>query len=56
VCQSIGLFKVTRQTRHTFVELGVIPMLVELFLNGDNATKVVADSTLDVVSAHFLIH
>jgi hypothetical protein len=31
-------------------------MLVELFRNGDNATKLVADNTLGVVSAHFLIH
>jgi hypothetical protein len=28
-------------------------MLVELFRNGDNATKLVADNTLGVVSAHF---
>ncbi|MCI19615.1 U-box domain-containing protein 4-like, partial [Trifolium medium] len=36
----------------TFVELGVISVLVELFRNGDNATKLVAGNTLGVVSAH----
>jgi len=48
-CQSIGLLGVSREARHMLVELGVIPVLMELFRIGDNAAKLVAGNTLGVV-------
>jgi hypothetical protein len=49
-CQSIGLIGVTKQDRRTLVELGVIPVLVELFRVGDNTMKLVAGNCLGVVA------
>ncbi|GAU41225.1 hypothetical protein TSUD_129010 [Trifolium subterraneum] len=49
-CQSLGLIGVTKQTRRTLVELGVIPVLVELFRIGDNTMKLVAANSLGVVA------
>jgi len=48
-CQSIRLLGVSREARHTLVELGVIPVLMELFHIGDTAAKLVAGNTLGVV-------
>ncbi|TXG68099.1 hypothetical protein EZV62_009374 [Acer yangbiense] len=39
-CQEIGLLGVRRLARSRHVELGVIPVLVELFCVGDSTTKV----------------
>jgi hypothetical protein len=51
-CQAIGLLRVLRLARRRPVELGVIPVLMELFRVGDSTTKVVAGNSLGVISAH----
>ncbi|KAK0599016.1 hypothetical protein LWI29_001562 [Acer saccharum] len=51
-CQAIGLLGVRRCTRHRLVELGVIPVLVELFRVGDSTTKLVAGNSLGVILSH----
>ncbi|KAK7316830.1 hypothetical protein RJT34_00574 [Clitoria ternatea] len=50
-CQAIGLLGMTR-ARRTLVELGVIPVLVELLHVGDHAMKLVAGNSLGLISAH----
>ncbi|TXG67409.1 hypothetical protein EZV62_008684 [Acer yangbiense] len=51
-CQAIGLLEVRKRARHRLVELGVIPVLVELFRVGDSTMKLVAGNSLGVISAH----
>ncbi|PON94100.1 Armadillo-type fold containing protein [Trema orientale] len=51
-CQAIGLIGVTRRARRVLANLGVIPVLVELFRDGDTRTKLVAGNSLGVISAH----
>ncbi|KAK1581139.1 hypothetical protein Q3G72_012798 [Acer saccharum] len=51
-CQAIGLLGVRRCARHRLVELGVIPVLVELFRVGDSTTKLVAGNSLGVILSH----
>ncbi|EOY12128.1 Ubiquitin-protein ligase, putative [Theobroma cacao] len=49
-CQAIGLLATTRQARCSLVELGAIPVLVELLRVGDSDTKLKADNSLGVIS------
>ncbi|PON43280.1 Armadillo-type fold containing protein [Parasponia andersonii] len=51
-CQAIGLIGVMRRARRMLVNLGVIPVLVELFCDGDTTTELVAGNSLGVISAH----
>ncbi|KAK3199914.1 hypothetical protein Dsin_023329 [Dipteronia sinensis] len=51
-CQALGLLRVRRCARHRLVELGVIPVLVDLFRVGDSTTKLVSSNSLGVISTH----
>lgn len=51
-CQSIGLLGLSGEGKRILFELGVIPVLVELFRVVDNSTKLVAGNTLGVLLNH----
>ncbi|KAK4851404.1 hypothetical protein QYF36_014803 [Acer negundo] len=53
-CQAIGLLRVRRLARSRHVELGVIPVLVELFRVGDSTIKVVAEAGAILLYAELL--
>ncbi|TXG67638.1 hypothetical protein EZV62_008913 [Acer yangbiense] len=50
--KSLSSNRVRRLARCRHVELGVIPVLVDLFCVGDSTTKVVAGNSLGVISVH----
>ncbi|KAK7288532.1 hypothetical protein RIF29_01993 [Crotalaria pallida] len=51
-CQSIGLLGVARQTKRTLFELGAVPVLADVFRNGDHTAKLIAGNALGVMTAH----
>ncbi|CAL1353971.1 unnamed protein product [Linum trigynum] len=51
-CQAIGLLGRSWRARCMLVDLGAIPVVIELFRDGNGKTKVTAGNSLGIISSH----